>query len=111
MMFTTKKRQTRARRTATWVALCVFFVAALGFLGYQIRTAIGGDLRAQAVMSIEKTILERAVQCYAIEGAYPESLDYLEQNYGLQINRSDYFVTYEVFATNILPEVQVLEKP
>ena len=43
-----------------------------------------------------------------MEGVYPESLSYLEKNYGLTVNRQDYIITYEVFADNQLPSVQVL---
>ena len=51
-----------------------------------------------------------AEQCCAIEGAYPSSLAYLEENYGLVVNRSDYAITYEVFADNVMPNVVVLAK-
>ena len=50
------------------------------------------------------------LQCYAVEGRYPESLDRLEREYGVQINHDRYIVTYDVFATNQLPDVQVLQK-
>ena len=43
-------------------------------------------------------------------GAYPSSLAYLEENYGLVVNRSDYAITYEVFADNVMPNVVVLAK-
>ena len=46
--------------------------------------------------------------CDTLEGAYPESLEYLEKHYGLTVNKKEYIVTYEVFADNQLPTVQVL---
>ena len=49
-----------------------------------------------------------AVECYCVEGAYPESLGYLEENYGLNVNHRDFIVTYEVFASNVAPDVRVL---
>lgn len=39
---------------------------------------------------------------------YPESLEYLEKHYGLTVNKKEYIVTYEIFADNQLPTVQVL---
>ena len=36
-----------------------------------------------------------------------EYLAYLEDNYGLQINKDDYYVTYEAFAENLPPTVKV----
>ena len=50
------------------------------------------------------------VNCYAIEGRYPATLEYVEEYYGLQINRERYDVFYEVFADNIMPEITVLSK-
>ena len=55
-------------------------------------------------------VLRSAMECYAVEGVYPESLDYLEQHYGLRVNHRDYIVTYEVFASNQPPSIQVLLK-
>ena len=60
--------------------------------------------------ALRQAVLEAAVQCYAVEGRYPESLDRLEREYGVQINHDRYIVTYDVFATNQLPDVQVLQK-
>ena len=51
-----------------------------------------------------------AVQCYAVEGYYPQDLDYLTDHYGLQINHDRYIVVYEAFASNLPPEVTVLQK-
>lgn len=66
------------------------------------------DIRNNSREAIRNTVLRRAVECYAVEGAYPESLRYLEDHYGLTVNHRDFIVTYEVFASNQLPEVQVL---
>lgn len=58
--------------------------------------------------SIRQTIEERALQCYVIEDAYPESLSYLEENYGLAVNQEDYKVVYTPFAENLPPAVEVI---
>ena len=50
-----------------------------------------------------------ALTCYAVEGAYPDSLDYLRSNYGLAYDRSRYQVTYSAFASNLVPEIYVVE--
>ena len=49
------------------------------------------------------------VSCYAIEGAYPESFDYLKENYNLYIDEDKYSVQYMVFASNIMPTVTIIE--
>ncbi len=45
-----------------------------------------------------------------MEGAYPPSLEYLEENYGLQINEREFFVSYEIFASNVPPTVKVIRR-
>ena len=71
---------------------------------------VNQDLSEQAAAALRQTVIDAAVQCYAVEGKYPESLDVLEQEYGVQINHVRFIVTYDVFASNQLPDVTVLEK-
>lgn len=55
--------------------------------------------------------LNRAViTCYSIEGSYPQSLKYLTDNYGISINEDKYVVYYDIFASNIMPEITVIER-
>lgn len=67
-------------------------------------------LSDQGAASIRRSVLQTAMQCNAIEGAYPSSLSYLEQHYGLSINHEDYDVFYEAFAGNVAPTVTVVPK-
>lgn len=55
-------------------------------------------------------ISRSAVQCYAIEGFYPPDIEYLEENYGLVVNHDKYVISYNVFASNIMPEIEVFNK-
>lgn len=58
-----------------------------------------------------ETALERSIsQCYAVEGSYPPSLEYLEDHYGLLYDADSFFVDYEYYGSNLLPEVTVLRK-
>ncbi|MBP3897877.1 MAG: hypothetical protein J6D57_08660 [Mogibacterium sp.] len=63
---------------------------------------------AEQTESIKDTIYDRALQCYVIEGAYPESLDYLVENYGLAVNTEDYRILYKPYAENQPPDVRVI---
>lgn len=63
----------------------------------------------------EKDILEKAlnkdiVHCYAVEGYYPPSLDYIEEHYGLTYDHDKYIVDYESIGNNIMPTVTIVEK-
>ena len=74
----------------------------------------GGSRRMEQTAQREQTALlkeavdQAVISCYAIEGRYPESLDYLRENYGVQVDTEKYAVTYEVFADNVRPEVKVI---
>ncbi|MDI9514250.1 MAG: hypothetical protein QM224_04095 [Bacillota bacterium] len=59
---------------------------------------------------IRKAVLDACVQCYALEGSYPPSLEYLEKHYGLILDREEYYFYYEVFASNVMPTVEVYKK-
>ena len=48
--------------------------------------------------------------CYATEGQYPERLDYLLDNYGIDYDSEKYFVDYQVLGQNIFPDVTIIEK-
>ena len=59
---------------------------------------------------VRDTVISYVAQCYALEGSYPPDLEYLEENYGLQLNEDKYIYHYEMFASNILPDVQIFAK-
>ena len=61
-------------------------------------------------LRLEDAVKKAVISCYAIEGRYPPTLEYMEEYYGLQINKERYAVFYEVFADNIMPEITVTEK-
>lgn len=69
------------------------------------------DGRAEAGRKqLEEALRRSAVTCYAVEGVYPPTLNYLRDHYGIQIDESRYIVFYEVFAENLMPEITVLLK-
>lgn len=82
----------------------VFAVVAAGLSRASDRVADEG------VRVAEEAVLRAAVSCYAIEGAYPESYEYLCKNYGVAVNEDKYIVQYSVFASNIMPEITVIAK-
>ena len=59
---------------------------------------------------LQEALTRAAVTCYAAEGVYPPDLDYLVEHYGIQINDDLYAVKYEVIASNLMPDITVLEK-
>lgn len=64
----------------------------------------------EALLQLEESIRRAAVACYAAEGIYPPDIDYLASHYGIQIDENLYQVHYEIFASNIMPDITVLKK-
>lgn len=58
-----------------------------------------------------ETALQRSItQCYAVEGTYPPTLEYLIAHYGLTYNPDLFLIDYEYYGSNLLPDVTVLRK-
>ena len=57
---------------------------------------------------LETALRRAAVACYAAEGIYPPTVQYLTDHYGIRIDREKYHVFYEVFAEHLLPDITVL---
>ena len=64
----------------------------------------------EGMKQLESSLRRAIAACYATEGIYPPSIEYLEENYGLQVDESRYFVDYIVFAENLMPDFVVLDR-
>ena len=58
----------------------------------------------------EQAVRRAAVSCYALEGAYPASYEDLRERTGVAVDEERYAVFYEIFASNIMPEITVVER-
>ncbi len=58
--------------------------------------------------SLENAINRDVLQCYALEGTYPPSLEYLTDHYGLTYNEELFFVDYQALGSNIYPDVTII---
>lgn len=59
---------------------------------------------------LEDALRRTAVACYASEGFYPPDVAYMVRHYGLQFDGDRYTIRYEVFASNLMPDITVLDK-
>lgn len=99
------KRQSRVR--GAMISFVVFFAVVLLFCA-----GIDGASRKakrEQKNSLEDAVWRNITQYYAIEGKYPESLEVLKEEYGLQYDSEEFFVDYQVFGANLMPDVTVLE--
>jgi len=94
---------------STWIGLVVF-VCMAAVTGAEINGARGRNSEQQLV--VQKKAIERAaVLCYALEGFYPPQIKYLEEKYGLIVDRDKFMVRYRTFGSNIRPEISIYSKP
>ena len=101
-----RPRVSPARKAIRIIAVLVA-AAVILLLGVILFTRLDLDMNRQAVESLRQSVTEACVQCYAIEGTYPASVTYLEQNYGVRYDGTMYYVSLDSGAKNELPAVQI----
>ncbi len=106
-------------RVRTWIGIITgflrenlfslgLFLGIFGILLMGIQSA-QSESRLESLRIVEESVQRGIVTCYAIEGRYPDSISYLEQNYNLILDESKYYIQYEIFASNIMPQITVIE--
>ena len=101
-----KKNNIDFIRTELIVPICVFILM-IGMLLFGV-SSVTKETAQKEQESLQNAVIQSAVHCYSVEGAYPESLTYLKKHYVITWNEKKYKVSYEVIAKNIRPEVQVI---
>lgn len=84
-----------------FAAVMIWFLSSVGNLARD-----SGEMGRE---QLENALRRSAAACYAAEGIYPPTLDYLVEHYGVRIE-DEYIVFYENFASNLMPDITVLEK-
>lgn len=82
-----------------FVVCFIFFLTAI--------TSVSDEVDENEVKALKNAIDKAITTCYAIEGTYPESIEYIEENYGVVIERDKYAVVYDILGPNIKPNVVV----
>lgn len=101
-MYTDKKR-----KIGLQLLLAALALAAAVLLSGQVRRNSGQDVAQASAAALKAAVERSARQCYVVEGVYPTDLAYLEEHYGLQVNHEDFYIIYDVFASNLPPDVRV----
>ena len=65
--------------------------------------------RSQGRQQLEDALHRAALACYAQEGFYPPSLDYIREHYALRYDPRVYIVHYTCIGSNLMPDITVLE--
>ena len=92
------------------IRTCLPVIIAVVLLAITL-TSIGnlsGGSREQEKQQLEDALRRASLACYAARGFYPPDLDYIVSKYGIQINSERFAVFYEIFAENIMPDINVV---
>lgn len=98
----------KIEKNRVWMWRALALAALVALIWCFIRLGCGKESRENGAAAIRETVEAGARQCYVVEGVYPPDLQYLCDNYGLQINTDDYYVMYEIYASNQPPTVKVV---
>lgn len=106
--FQYRSGKTEHRRAKQFLSVLLFLLILTAFL-LSTKSLTGGD-RIRQKETLDRVLARTITGCYAIEGTYPESIDYMKEAYGLTYNEDLFFVDYRVPGGNIRPTYVILEK-
>lgn len=104
-LFSIKKE----KKSITSYAPILILIALL--LGFSLFAGFMTDNNATREKEILQNAIDRSItQCYALEGVYPDNLEYLETEYGLTYNKEHFFVDYTYIGSNLRPDITIIER-
>lgn len=89
------------------ISIVCFCIIVLSLFMFKTLTTKNDEYQLDRVQNALK---EAILTCYSIEGSYPSSIEYLKENYGLQINLEEYVIHYDLFSSNMMPEWEIFKK-
>jgi len=98
----------RKKLSSFHIGITLFAVILVIFL-YGI-SYVGSSTGERQEASLTKAMERNIVHCYALEGFYPPSLEYMEEHYGLIYDKDMFIVDYQPIATNLYPDFTIIRK-
>ena len=89
-------------------AILIFVALIVGFILLVNGITNNGSTREMDI--VRDAVKNASLTCYAVEGMFPENLEYLRQHYNLSYNEDKYVVYYNYLASNLLPSIDVVER-
>lgn len=85
------------------------FIGVILLFVYGSQTA-DTQLEEEDLDRVKQAIQQAALECYSIEGFYPEDIAYLKEHYGLYLQEDLYSIRYSYVGSNIMPDTNVYWK-
>ncbi|MBR2853509.1 MAG: hypothetical protein IKE81_04200 [Clostridia bacterium] len=89
-------------------AILIFIALILAFV--LLINNITNKNSGRELQIVRDAVKSAALTCYAVEGMYPDDLQYLRDHYNLSYNEERYHVFYEPIASNLMPSIKVAER-
>ena len=89
-------------------AILIFVALILAFV--LLVNNITNKNSGRELQIVRDAVKNAALTCYAVEGMYPDDIQYLRDHYNLSFNEDKYVVYYEPFASNVIPAIKVVER-
>ena len=98
------------KKRRTWPAVWIPAALLVLWCFWTAVSGVGEGRRVEGKAQLEETLRRTAAACYAAEGIYPPDLAYMQEHYGIRINEEEYTVIYESIASNLMPDITVLDR-
>ena len=89
-------------------SILVFIALILAFV--LLVNNITSKTSGRELQIVRDAVKNAALTCYAVEGMYPDDLEYLREHYNLSYNEERYHVFYDPLASNLMPTIKVAER-
>ena len=89
-------------------SIAIFIVLILSFV--LLINSITTKNNGRELQIVRDAVKNAALTCYAVEGVYPDDLEYLREHSHLSYNEEKYHVFYEPLASNLMPSIKVAER-
>ena len=96
-------------KLAPYLILIIIFAFILYYVIWGLSQA-GSISDSEGLRIAADSIKRSVINCYATEGKYPPSFEYIKDHYGISIDENKYIVHYVIFAENFMPDITVLRK-
>ena len=100
------------KRLLSWVPTVLgllVFAAVAAWMVLGVREASEVSDR-EGLRLAEQAVRQAAVSCYDLGGTYPATYEDLKRSSGIAVDEEKYSVFYDIFASNIMPDITVLER-
>ena len=89
---------------------CLPFIIIAAIIWFSLTSVgnLSAGSKKEERQHLEDALRRAALSCYASQGYYPPDVGYIEERYGIQIDRENFAVFYDVFAENIMPQIDVV---